>query len=59
MRVVSQDGRMDYPYDKCVIFLNPRNKSVVSIQLSGDTEISTLGQYSTKERALKAMETMY
>ena len=56
MRVVSQDGRMDYPYDKCVIFLNPRNKSVVSIQLSGDTEISPLGHYSTKERALKAME---
>lgn len=56
MRVVSQDGHMDYPYDKCVIFLNQRNKSVVSIQLSGDTEVTTLGQYSTKEKALKAME---
>ena len=26
MRVVSQDGSMDYPYDKSVIFLNQRNK---------------------------------
>lgn len=24
MRVVSQDGRLDYPYDKSVIFLNPK-----------------------------------
>lgn len=56
MRVVSQDGRLDYPYDKSVIFLNPINKSAVSIQLSGDKEVTTLGQYSTKERALKAME---
>lgn len=56
MRVVSQNGSMDYPYDKSVVFLNRRNKSIVSIQLSGDTEVTTLGQYSTKERALKAME---
>lgn len=56
MRVISQNGCMDYPYDKSVVFLNPRNKHIVSIQLSGDTEVATLGEYSTKEKALKAMK---
>lgn len=55
MRVVSQDGLMDYPYDKSVVFINQRNKKIVSIQMSGDLEVTTLGKYSTEEKALKAM----
>lgn len=56
MRVISQDGSIDYPYDKSVVFLDPYNENNVKIQLAGDKECLILGKYSTKEKALKAME---
>lgn len=55
MRVVSQDGLMDYPYDNSVVFIDPRNKNVVYVQMIGDSEVAALGEYSTEEKALKAM----
>lgn len=58
MRVISQDRSMDYPYDKSVVFLDPYNENNVKIQLAGDKECLILGNYSTKEKALKAMETL-
>ena len=59
MRVISQDGTIDIPYEQCVIqrfrekiyFLN-KNLTGVE-QLVSDMEIAT---YSTKEKAIKAME---
>lgn len=56
MRVISQDRSTDYPYDKSVVFLDPYNENNVKIQLAGDKECLILGKYSTKEKALKAME---
>ena len=56
MRVISQDGSIDYPYDKSVVFLDAYNENNVEIQLAGDKECLILGNYSTKEKALKAME---
>ena len=56
MRVISQDMSTDYPYDKSVVFLDPYNENNVKIQLAGDKECFMLGKYSTKEKALKAME---
>ena len=56
MRVISQDMSTDYPYDKSVVFLDPYNENNVKIQLAGDKECLILGKYSTKEKALKAME---
>lgn len=58
MRVISQDGSIDYPYDKSVVFLDAYNENNVEIQLAGDKECLILGNYSTKEKALKAMETL-
>lgn len=55
MRVVSQDGTMDYPYDKSVVFIDPRQEKVVYVQMIGDSSVAALGEYSTGERALKAM----
>ena len=55
MRVVSQDGLMDYPYDNSVVFIDPRNKNVVYVQMIGDSDVAALGEYSTEEKALKAM----
>ena len=59
MRVISQDGTIDIPYEQCVIqrfrekiyFLN-KNLTGVE-QFVSDMEIAT---YSTKEKAIKAME---
>ena len=59
MRVISQDGTIDIPYEQCVIqrfkekvyFLN-KNLTGVE-QLVNDMEMAS---YSTKEKAIKAME---
>ena len=59
MRIISQDGTIDIPYEQCVIqrfkteiyFLN-KNLTGVE-QLVSDMEIAT---YSTEEKAVKSME---
>lgn len=59
MRVISQDGTIDVPYEMVVIqrfeedvyFLN-RNLTGVENLING----ITLAEYSTKEKAIKAME---
>ena len=56
MRVVSQDGTMDFPYEISTIFIYPRIENVIAIQSAGDSEISIIGRYSSKEKAIKAME---
>lgn len=59
MRVISQDGTMDFPYDNSLVFLHEsciKGNTCVEIQLYGGTEIDTAAEYSTKEKALKAME---
>lgn len=59
MRVISQDGTMDFPYDNSLVFLHKnsaKRNTCVEIQLYGGTEIDAAAEYSTKEKALKAME---
>lgn len=56
MRIVSQDGTIDYPYENSVVFLDRRFEYAVSIQVIGCKEIEVLGKYSTKEKAVKAIE---
>lgn len=59
MRVISQDGTMDMPYEEVIIqrfksriyFLNKNLTGVES--LSDDMQIA---EYSTEEKAIKAME---
>ena len=62
MRLISQNGEIDIPYEQCVIqrfkekiyFLN-KNLTGVE-QLVSDMEIAT---YSTEEKAEKAMEMLH
>lgn len=54
MRVISQDGTMDFSYEMSTIFIYRRN--AVAIQPAGDIEVSVVGRYSSKAKALKAME---
>lgn len=56
MRVISQDGTMDFPYEISTIFIYPKTENVIAIQSAGDSEISIIGRYSTKEKAIKVME---
>lgn len=59
MRVISQDGTMDYPYENSIVFIDTRgvrDKAFVLMQEIGDDEASIMAQYSTKEKAKKAME---
>lgn len=56
MRVISQDGTMDFSYEISTIFIYPRIENAIAIQSAGDSEISIIGRYSNKEKAIKAME---
>lgn len=59
MRVISQNGTMDFPYDNSLVFLHEsciKGNTCVEIQLCGDTEIDIVAEYSTEEKAVKAME---
>ena len=59
MRVISQDGTIDIPYDNVIIQRFGReiyflNKNLIGVeQLVSDMDIAT---YSTEEKAKKAME---
>ena len=59
MRVISQDGTIDIPYDSVIIQRFKRkiyflNKNLIGVeQLVSDMDIAT---YSTEEKAEKAME---
>lgn len=56
MRVISQDGTMDFPYENSVVFINPRDMSTVRIAAIGDNDDGMIAKYSTGKSALKAME---
>lgn len=59
MRVISQDGTMDFPYDNSLVFLHEnsvKRNTCVEIQLCGDTEIDIVAEYSNEEKAVKVME---
>lgn len=47
---------MDFPYEISTIFIYPRIENAIAIQPTGDSEISIIGRYSSKEKAIKAME---
>jgi alkyl hydroperoxide reductase subunit AhpC len=58
MRVISQDGTLDFPYENSIVFIDTRAKEAtfVRMQAIGDNETSITAKYSTKEKAKKAME---
>ena len=61
MRVISQSGTMDFPYDNSLVFMNKNslnNDFYVKIKLcgAGATDIEIIAKYSSVEKAIKAME---
>lgn len=53
MRVISQDGTFDLPYEICSVWCRG---SAVMCYMSGDNTNSVLATYSTEEKAKKSME---
>lgn len=56
MRVISQDGRYDIPYEQAVV--SHLDRTVVAYPLNdlGSSDYIQLASYSTEEKAIKAME---
>lgn len=55
MRVISQDGMFDMPYEMSIIWCG--DDGAVLLQPIGETgEYQTFAKYSTEEKAKKAME---
>lgn len=59
MRIVSQDSRLDTPYENCIVFngdIRYGENTIRAQSIGGGKEVDLLGKYSTKEKALKAMK---
>lgn len=55
MRVISQDGRLDFPYEMSIMWSGDNGD--ILLQAVGEVgEYQTFAKYSTKEKAKKAME---
>lgn len=55
MRVISQDGTIDTPYELSMIWIKEKYGYLVMTNMPND-EPAGLGNYSSREKALKAME---
>ena len=56
MRVISQDGKLDFPYENSVVFISLVDASEIRIAAIGDDDNVVIAKYSTEEKANKAME---
>lgn len=58
MRLISQDGMVDVPYEKCCISIDYRCDTKIIAWFFGceDEEIANMATYSTKDKCLKVME---
>lgn len=57
MRVISQNRKNDFPYENgTVFFCEAAGRNIIKIKISGNDALGVLGEYSTREKALKAME---
>ena len=56
MRVISQDGKLDFPYENSVVFINLVDASEIRIVAIGDDDDVVIAKYSAEEKAKKAME---
>ena len=60
MRIISQDGRFDLPYELVAISMhNIHQEQVIAKPIANTTKLyCVMGEYSKKEKAEKAMEKM-
>lgn len=56
MRIISQDGILDFPYEKCCVWLDKNSKCVKLSPIGEPDSNYVFGLYSTEAKAQKAME---
>ena len=57
MRIISQDGKCDYPYENSTLFIDYMDGRVINIVPStGGCKGTKIATYSTEEKSVKAME---
>lgn len=56
MRIVSQHGGYDLPYEMTIIYCELMCGGICNIKAIVNGEEGTVAEYSTKEKALKVME---
>ena len=56
MRVISQDGCYDIPYEQAVVSRLGRTVAAYPLNDLGSSDYIQLASYSTEEKAIKAME---
>ena len=59
MRIISQDGMIDVPYEQMIIYINYINKNQIMAQgvhLDEEKNICSIARYSTEYKAKRAME---
>ena len=54
MRVISQDGTLDFPYELSAIRIN--NEVITMTMCEGTAYSNVIAKYSTEAKAIKAME---
>ena len=59
MRIISQDGKCDYPYENSTLFIDYTDGRVIKIAPStGGCKGTKIATYSTEEKAKKSMEVL-
>lgn len=59
MRIISQDGKCDYPYENSTLFIDYMDGRVVKIvPYTGGCKGTKIATYSTEEKAKKSMEVL-
>lgn len=57
MRIISQDGKCDYPYENSTLYIDYMDGRVINIVPStGGCKGTKIATYSTEEKAIKAIE---
>jgi hypothetical protein len=58
MRIISQNGMNDYPYEQCMIFVNYKERTELCITMCSDTDdnYGILGDYDSEDDAKFALQ---
>lgn len=57
MRIISQDGSVDFPYEVCYVWI--LGSQILATLTSTDLSEQVLATYSTQEKAKKAMQMLH
>jgi hypothetical protein len=60
MRIISQDGKLDLPYEKLILrIIRGKYKDVMYVAIIEEGRNLTIAKYSSEEKAQKAMDMLH